>query len=106
MALNLGSIIETLNKDGARRPSWCRSFVREMVQGDKRILDHRRQGSAFQCWRASRKAARCAATWPPAVRAWRNRCRRATCEIAEAIGPKLAPARAAPDRPGRDRRLR
>ena len=40
-------------------------------------------------WRASRKAARCAATWPQAARVWPCRSPAAS-EIAQTLGPILA----------------
>jgi hypothetical protein len=51
--------------DGAEVPARHR-------EGDKRILVIGGEPVPF-CWRASRRAARCAATWPPAARAWPSR---------------------------------
>jgi glutathione synthase len=56
--LNLGSIVETLNGDGAQT-LMVQKFVPQIVDGDKRVLV------------IARKAGRSAATWPPAASAWR-----------------------------------
>ena len=45
--------------------------------------------SCRTAWRAFRRAAKCAATWPPAGWAWRSRSRARDREIAEALGPVL-----------------
>jgi glutathione synthase/RimK-type ligase-like ATP-grasp enzyme len=47
-------------------------YLPEIVQGDKRVLVIGGEPVPF-AWRASRRAARSAATWPPAARAWRSR---------------------------------
>jgi glutathione synthase len=36
--LNLGAIIETLNRDGPVKPSWCKSLCPLFPKGDKRVL--------------------------------------------------------------------
>ena len=69
--LNLGSIIETLNKNGAQT-IMVQRFVPEITQGDKRILVIGGE-PVPSAWRAFRRAARCAATSRPAARAWRSR---------------------------------
>ena len=59
--LNLGGIIETLNKDGAETVM-VQKFLPAITEGDK-----------SQCrfaWRASRRAVKCGATWRWAARAW------------------------------------
>ncbi len=50
-------------------------YIPEIVDGDKRMLLIGGEAGAVRAWRASRRAARCAATWPPAAWAWRSRSR-------------------------------
>jgi glutathione synthase len=70
--MNLGSIIETLNRT-AHTSVMVQRYLPEIVDGDKRLLLIGGQPSRPMCWRAFRRAARCAATWPPAARAWPSR---------------------------------
>ena len=75
--LNLGSIIETLNDNGATHGHGAALHARDRAGRQARAGDRRQAGAAFAS-RAFRKAARCAATSPPAARASRSRSRRAT----------------------------
>ena len=70
--LNLGSITETLNRDGAQT-LMVQRYLPEIVAGRQAHPGDRRRAGAVLRWRASRRAARSAATWPPAARAWRSR---------------------------------
>ena len=87
--LNLGSIVETLNL--RRRADDHGAEVRAARSSTATSACW--SSAASRCripWPASRKAARCAATWPPAAWAWRARSRAREREIAGVIGPKLA----------------
>ena len=77
--LNLGSIIETLNKGGAESVM-VQKFLPEITQGDKRVLVIGGKPVPF-AWPAFRKEPKCAATWPLAAKAWRSRCHSATATL-------------------------
>jgi hypothetical protein len=66
---------------------------------------HRRRSPCPSAWRASRRAPRCAATWPLAAWAWRSRCPTATASHCRgAFGPVLAARGLLLVGAGRDRR--
>ena len=102
-AFNLGSITETLNRHGTTTVMVQRYLPRS-CSGDKRILVIAGAPVPLLPWRASRRAARSAATSPPAARAWRSRSRRATARSPRRRAPS-PPRAAAAGGPGRDRRL-
>ena len=87
--LNLGSIVETLNRDGAHDGDGADATCPRSSTATSACWS----STASRCrirWRASRRAARSAATSRPAARAWRADHRRATARSPRRIGPKLA----------------
>ena len=101
--LNLGSIVETLNRGGAQTVM-VQKYLPEIVQGDKRVLRHRRRAGAV-----------CAGAHPAGQRDPRQPGRRrqgrgAAAERARPrdrhrAGPGAGRARPAAGGAGRDRRL-
>lgn len=68
--LNLGAIIETLSENGAQT-----IMAQRLLPTSSRATSASSSSAASRCrfrWRASRRRAKCAATWPPAARAWRS----------------------------------
>ncbi len=102
--LNLGSIIETLNQGGAQTVMVQR-YLKEIVQGDKRILLIGGVPAPFALARipqGSEIRGNLAVGGKGVAQPLSPRDR----EIAEAIAPVLDAARPAARRPGRDRRVR
>ena len=101
--LNLGSIIETLNRDGAQTVM-VQKFLPEIAQGDKRVLVIGGEPVPFCLARipqGSEVRGNLAAGGKGVAQPLSARDR----EIAEALGPVLARARPAAGGAGRDRRL-
>ncbi len=85
----LGSITETLNKNGAET-AWSSASCPRSPWATS-ASSSSPASRCPSCWRASRRAPRCAATWRQAARAWRSRCPTSNRKIAEAVGRALAP---------------
>ena len=83
--LNLGAIIETLNKDGAQTVMVQR-YLPAIVDGDKRVLVIGGK-PVPHCLARIPKAARCAATWRPAAGAWPGRSPRGTVKLPRPWAP-------------------
>ena len=102
--LNLGSITETLNGQGATT-LMVQRFVPEIAQGDKRVLVIGGKPVPFSLARipqGSEMRGNLAAGGKGVAQPLSARDR----EIAEALGPGAGRARPAAGGPGRDRRLR